>query len=83
MSNTTSFTRFPQLPTELRLMVWESAAPTHARGLLVVYRTGGGIGNLALVAYTMGNWDFNPQRPFGMGLTANAEGRASEMATFD
>ncbi|KAK1834241.1 hypothetical protein QBC39DRAFT_431674 [Podospora conica] len=85
--STESFELFSWLPMELRLIVWEFAAATQARGrLLVVHQGKDGMGpgfvNITLVGYTGRNRMFDTELPCGVGHPANAEARAMYLARF-
>jgi len=63
-------------------MVWELATSTQARALLVISRTGNQPGDLGLLAYTDGNWNFNPHLRYGVGERANSEAEEVELTRY-
>jgi len=60
--------QFIRLPAELRIMIRAHVPIEPPRVLLVVYATGQSLTDLAMVAYTPGNWPITPNYYYNAGV---------------
>jgi hypothetical protein len=60
--------QFNRLPAELRIMIRARVPAEPPRVLLVVYATGQSPTDLAMVAYTPGNWPITPNYYYNAGV---------------